>query len=395
MIGWLAVGVVTGTVAVLLVEGSWRVLGSRLHPSTAALAYGVALAKFVVPVGLVVSGAASHGGDGFLGPAAPSTAGWSASALVTTAWALGAGASALARVVAATRAARARRDLPDAPPDVAAPVRQLAASVGSPVPRVVVDPAGPYVAGLVRPVLALPGPVSEAVLLHELAHLRRRDPWWAALASAVESAFFFWPVVRFAGRRFALAREMACDRAVLDAGVPPATYADLLLDHATVVAGLALATPPLERRIAMLFSPPSPRRTAPVVALALVVGLAPASSSGSAVVPPLRPTASAPSLAEGSTVTGAVDPEEVRGTLLEHLDEVSPCVSGLQGALELHFTFDAAGTVTDVCQGFGSTLPEDAGRCVSARLSGWTFPWTRDGGGASVEARLTFGPDHG
>lgn len=54
----------------------------------------------------------------------------------------------------------------------------------------------------------------EHVLLHELAHVKRRDPAWAALVNVVRLMHFFNPLVLLAARRLESLRELCCDRFV-------------------------------------------------------------------------------------------------------------------------------------------------------------------------------------
>ena len=64
----------------------------------------------------------------------------------------------------------------------------------------------------------------ETVLLHEMAHIRRRDLLIERLASAASILFWFNPLTRVAVTRLRLECERACDDAVLSAGVAPASY---------------------------------------------------------------------------------------------------------------------------------------------------------------------------
>jgi|GEM_PF-5664589 len=74
------------------------------------------------------------------------------------------------------------------------------------------------------------------MMAHELAHVVRRDLFWFSLASAVQSLFFFNPMVWVAARCSRLDHESATDRHASHlAGVPIQTYADMLL-RATVIA---------------------------------------------------------------------------------------------------------------------------------------------------------------
>ncbi|HZQ53783.1 MAG TPA: M56 and DUF3738 domain-containing protein [Bryobacteraceae bacterium] len=95
----------------------------------------------------------------------------------------------------------------------------------------------PGVFGIFRPVLLLPEGITdhltqaqlEAVLAHELCHIRRRDNLAAALHMAVEALFWFHPLVWWIGARLVEERERACDEEVLQLGSNPATYAESIL----------------------------------------------------------------------------------------------------------------------------------------------------------------------
>lgn len=88
-----------------------------------------------------------------------------------------------------------------------------------------------------RPVLIWPEQLSarledvhiEAIMAHELMHVRRRDNLSAALHMLVEAAFWFHPMAWWMERRLVEERERACDEAVVEMGGCPETYAESLL----------------------------------------------------------------------------------------------------------------------------------------------------------------------
>jgi uncharacterized protein (TIGR03435 family) len=96
----------------------------------------------------------------------------------------------------------------------------------------------PGVVGLFRPVLLLPAGIAgrlkpcqlEAVLAHELCHVRRRDNWTAAIHMVVEAVFWFHPLVWWIGARLVEERERACDETVLSLGNEPRDYAEGILN---------------------------------------------------------------------------------------------------------------------------------------------------------------------
>ncbi|HYM25679.1 MAG TPA: M56 family metallopeptidase [Vicinamibacterales bacterium] len=95
----------------------------------------------------------------------------------------------------------------------------------------------PGVFGVLRPVLLWPAAIAdhldtdqiEAILAHEVSHVRRRDNLWAALHMIVEAAFWFHPLVWWIGARLVDERERACDEDVLHIGGRPEVYAETIL----------------------------------------------------------------------------------------------------------------------------------------------------------------------
>lgn len=136
------------------------------------------------------------------------------------------------------------------------PRLRLSASIDSP------QLIGPW-----NPVLLLPATPSQAMhadeldmaLTHELVHLQRHDLWWGLLPAAAQHLFFFHPLAHLAAREYALAREAACDAAVIAGNRHCAHDYGRLLVRLGVApkpsAGLASASPTfriLKRRLVML-----------------------------------------------------------------------------------------------------------------------------------------------
>ncbi len=107
----------------------------------------------------------------------------------------------------------------------------------------------PGVAGWLRPVLLLPAGIAEyltaaqleAVLAHELCHVRRRDNVSAAIHMLVEAVFWFDPPVWWIGARLVEERERACDEEVLSLGGEPRVYAEGILNVCKFYVGSPLA----------------------------------------------------------------------------------------------------------------------------------------------------------
>lgn len=147
----------------------------------------------------------------------------------------------------------------------------------------------PMTWGWRRPKILLPREASdwseerlEAVLTHELAHVKRRDAVSQCLLQACSVVFWFHPLVWFAGWRLGIERERACDDMVVQrGGLKPSAYARQLMDIATsqkaglpLAPGMAMAKPSqLEGRIKQLLDASAERKamSAPAFA-ALIVG---------------------------------------------------------------------------------------------------------------------------
>lgn len=105
----------------------------------------------------------------------------------------------------------------------------------------------PVVVGIVKPMILLPMAIVsgltpsqlQALLLHEMAHIRRFDPIVNLCQRMIEAVLFFHPIVWFVSRRISVEREHAADDIVLAAGWDRPIYADALVR----VAELATAIP--------------------------------------------------------------------------------------------------------------------------------------------------------
>ena len=102
----------------------------------------------------------------------------------------------------------------------------------TPAVRIVGRVSQAMAVGLIRPIVLLPaawvteldGEVLEAVIAHELAHLRRWDLPINLAQRLIEVALFFHPVVWWCSRRIRIEREMCCDEAAVAALGSPVQY---------------------------------------------------------------------------------------------------------------------------------------------------------------------------
>ncbi len=107
----------------------------------------------------------------------------------------------------------------------------------------------PGIFGIVRPVLLWPKGISQrlddsqlqAVIAHELWHVRRRDNLAAIFHMLVEAIFWFHPLVWWVGARLIDERERACDEEVLASGSERQIYAESILKVCEFCVGSPLA----------------------------------------------------------------------------------------------------------------------------------------------------------
>jgi beta-lactamase regulating signal transducer with metallopeptidase domain len=308
-------------------------------------------------------------------------------------WLAGAAALLARTAVGAWRArriARAGTPADHAQGHVARAWRALGGG-GAP-PRIVASAAieAPIVIGAFRPVVVVPAASARwsaerwrVVLLHELAHVRRRDGLANLIAQVACAIHWIDPLAWLAARRLRDEREHAADDAVLRDGARASTYAEHLIALASGTrpglgaAALAMADGArFEARVVALFDDARSRRpagrarsaaiaaaTAGVAVLAACVSLDADAAPGKAAV-----TASDPKLqafAEQS-LAAAVAAHQARGAIAIVVDarsgevralatrgDADPRAARVPGSTLKPFTFAAAleaGTATPKTQ---------------------------------------------
>ena len=95
----------------------------------------------------------------------------------------------------------------------------------------------------------------DQVMLHELAHVQRRDDWTNLFQKLAEAVLFFHPAVPWIGRQMEREREMACDDWVVSLTRRPRSYASCLarLVELNVRARAVLVAPGMATRKGHLF----------------------------------------------------------------------------------------------------------------------------------------------
>ncbi len=300
ILAWLAEGLLFGTALAALTWPLTLFLRPRRYAAIEVALWSIVLLKFLIPLGPASSfslaslcvrmtghstGPLVSGEQGTLVPepqelaagASAQVGASGASALWTWATAVAA-AYLLVAVVLLTIRVRGYYALASrcqALPAADAATRNLVARLcreirSRRVPLVRVDDqsSATFVVGLIRPLIVISGRQLarprelEAVIVHELAHLKRGDMLVRCLQWLVSTLLFFWPVVAWVNRRIDEAREYACDAWALRHGTLTAgEYARCLLSAVQPMRVTALAYRPpcmagrpstIERRINMV-----------------------------------------------------------------------------------------------------------------------------------------------
>lgn len=245
-------------------------------------------------------------------------------------------------------------------------LREIARRMGlSRLPRLLESKGGaPFLVGLFAPAIVLPGALLtapfcdlEAVLSHELAHLKRRDLVWNALLWPVGALLWSHPLVWIARRFLTLETESACDEMVLGSTrISPRSYGALLLNtmntyQTPLTAGVADGSGALKTRLARLNQTPKrPRRVFKIAFVASLGGACAASV-------PLRLVARAQNAAPVAVPTShpATASSPVTGVVLD--EDGKPVVGATVYALKLHSQMPL-GTVTSTAKGAFAFSPK-------------------------------------
>ena len=253
----------------------------------------------------------------------------------------------------------------------------------------------PGVVGFFRPILLLPAGIVErltplqlqAVLAHEMCHVRRRDNLTSAIHMMVEAVFWFHPFVWFIGARMVEERERACDEAVLSLGGEPRDYAEGILSVCKLyvesplvcVSGVTGAN--LKRRIEAIIANRTGQRLNRVkkfvlacAGVAVLVGpvvLGLMAGIGNSLVRAQTPAA-VPAPVNASSAQAATPPATPQSTT-----PVAAAPGPIQDHRMLALLFD-----------FGATIPDQQSRARQAALK-----FVRDQMGASDRVALMTAED--
>lgn len=274
-----------------------------------------------------------------------------------------------------------------------------------------VDTSMPMTWGLLRPTMLVPSGAERwpdwkcrNILLHELAHVERRDCLTQLLAHVACAVYWFNPLFWVAAHRMRVERELACDDRVISAGAPAAAYAENLLDVArslrapsfTSPTAIAMARPSqLSGRLLAVLDARRNRRSvnrstfagASLAALVVIATLASVTTRAAvAAAPsqnPAHETRTLPSMQAGETTTGFLPRplaivHATQGQSLGLTPSAAPPMLSLQGSTSCWATPGDGKSSVSIHDGGGST-----GRT-------WTVRYSRDGCSLELRAEGTF-----
>jgi len=294
--------------------------------------------------------------------------------------------------------------------------------------------ASPMTIGVLRPRVLLPAVADEwparslqAVLVHELAHVKRRDTL-VQLAAQLACALYWWnPLVWLAAARLRIEREHACDDLVIGAGIRPSSYATDLLAVARMVpddthaheGAIGMITPSeTEARLLRILD--ATTRREPIRARirwgACGLALGGATLLACTSAPPVlseAPAVSARATPRATVSTGTVErgavtfrPPSVQAALdLQFVEtEVKRRMTALQkcyerrlaanpmlaGTVVIHWTITATGDVPESCITRDTVEDRELIDCVN-ELAKAPFPAPPDGA-VAVEFPFVFAP---
>jgi len=256
------------------------------------------------------------------------------------------------------------------------------------------DISSPVTFGAFRPVVLLPAGfpalaprMREAILCHELLHVRRRDWIFTLAEELVRTVLWFHPAIWWLLGQIQLAREQAVDREVVAATRARDEYVDALLAIAGARPQLDLAPAPLflrqrhlKQRVVSILQEVRMSKTRLVSSLTASLAILAAACW---LITAAVPLAAAPeSDSPGVTV-------QLNGAVLLHRPPVlypdAARAGGVQGAVVVQVNVDAHGNVADAQVLSG---PAELRRAVLESVLEWHF--TADSAGSARQVAVAF-----
>jgi protein TonB len=217
--------------------------------------------------------------------------------------------------------------------------------------------ASPVTFGFRKPVVLLPArfpeldaQIQEAILCHEVLHVRRHDWLFTVAEELVRAVFWFHPAIWWLLGEIGLAREQAVDRQVIELTQHRDTYLDALLAIAGAKPQLDLAPAPLflrkrhlKQRVISILKEVRMSKTRLISALTAGLGIL---AVACWFVTSTFPLTAAPQAPDSPGV--AVD---MGGAAVMHRTPIiypeSARKQGVQGTVAMELTIDTRGNVSD------------------------------------------------
>jgi TonB family protein len=240
--------------------------------------------------------------------------------------------------------------------------------------------SSPVTFGVLRPVVLLPGNFSEldteirdAILCHEILHVRRFDWLFTLGEELVRSVFWFHPAIWWLLGEIGLAREQEVDRQVVELTKSRDGYVDALLAIAGATPRLDLAPAPLflrkrhlKQRVVSIMKEVRMSKTRSFSALAAGLGIL---AVACWLVTATFPLSAAPqSVADFPGVTVDTGGSVLHRTPVQYPDAAR--VKNIQGVVTVEATLDNSGNVieTRVLNG-----PNELRRAAQQAVLQWHF----------------------
>jgi TonB family protein len=240
--------------------------------------------------------------------------------------------------------------------------------------------SSPVTFGLVRPAVLLPAnfpeldaSVQDAILCHEILHVRRRDWLFTLVEELVRSVFWFHPAIWWLLGEIGLAREQVVDRQVVELTRSRDEYLDALLAIAGAKPRLDLAPAPLflrkrhlRQRVMSIMKEVQMSKTRSISSLAAGLGIL---ALACWFVTATFPLSAAPqTVADGPGVTVDTGGAVMHRTAIVYPDAAR--TKRVQGVVTLEATVDSSGNVVETRVLSG---PIELRRAAQQSILNWHF----------------------
>jgi len=256
--------------------------------------------------------------------------------------------------------------------------------------------SSPVTFGWRKPVVLLPANfpmmderVKEAILCHEIMHIRRGDWVFTVGEELVRAALWFHPAIWWLLGEIGLAREQEVDRLAIEITQEREEYMDALLAIAGARTQLDLAPAPLflrkrhlKQRVVLILKEAKMSKTRLISSLVTSLGML---ALACWLVTGAFPLTAEPQVVnDGPGVT-----VNLNGATVMHRTSVNyPAAAvkhGIQGTLQVELKLDAAGNVSDAHVLSG---PDELRRAALESVLQWHF--TRDAAGGTRMVQIAF-----